>query len=170
MAEPKQLPSEIAAAIQQRVNRATRGPWAPRFNDMECYVVSEDDLPGEARICENLNQGSDDGESDAIFIAAARTDIQLLLDEREFLLERIERLMSIEELQETVVKLATGGTHPASVEEITESFRKMLSFAYESRETKAAEKLDRIKAVLDPKWSSGGALGAIRAIVEATDE
>lgn len=171
MADRYQIPDEIIAEIKGRVARASDGPWVMHSDDMEVVVVQADGDRWPMAcypVASGMEQGESNGEDDGAFIANAREDIPMLLLEREVLLERIKVLEDLGNLQETIVQLATGSSHPVSVEEITESFKQMLRFAYESRENKATVMIEKIHEILGR--SGEDALDEIKAIVEVPGE
>lgn len=62
--------------MQARCNAATPGPWEIYDDGWDIGVcIAGDGTPGIAYVAEKLRQGRDEGESDARFVAAARTDL-----------------------------------------------------------------------------------------------
>lgn len=81
--------------IKDRLARAHTewGEWIVESDEWGvCHsVIIQDDGPGYSVIAEGVIQGEDDGLADAIFIAAASTDIAALLAEVERLRAQVQR-------------------------------------------------------------------------------
>ena len=81
--------------IKDRLARAHTewGEWIVESDEWGvCHsVIIQDDGPGYSVIAEGVIQGEDDGLADAIFIAAAPTDIAALLAEVERLRAQVQR-------------------------------------------------------------------------------
>lgn len=87
----------LITEVRQALEGVTEGPWAVTEDDFDGYaVVLVDNGPGQAFICSEVQQGDDDGATDARFIAAARQLVPALADalhaadtERNELLEAV---------------------------------------------------------------------------------
>lgn len=83
-------PAELAA-IRERAEQATPGPWRKtqdRLTHPEGWEIESDEWLVAAECCGYT--GSIDRETDAVFIAAAREDVPALLDHVDALRTRIE--------------------------------------------------------------------------------
>ena len=66
--------------MQIRCDAATEGPWEIYDDGWDISVcTASDGTPGIAYVAEKLRQGRDEGESDARFVAASRTDMPKLI-------------------------------------------------------------------------------------------
>lgn len=80
------------AAIRERVDAATEGPWVICQSDWDGFSVERDqsndeDGWGNEFIAREVSQGHSDGERDATFIASARTDVPRLVAALEAVVE-----------------------------------------------------------------------------------
>lgn len=69
---------EALAAIRERAEKATAGPWTNSFPGAS-YVVRKSGKGRKNAVCEMLASTSVQRDADADFIAASRTDIPDLL-------------------------------------------------------------------------------------------
>ncbi|GAB3191810.1 hypothetical protein [Nesterenkonia suensis] len=60
--------------VKALADGATDGPWEAREGDYGHEVIADDPEPGDLVIAHEVTQGHDDGQFDAEFIAAMRTD------------------------------------------------------------------------------------------------
>ncbi|GAB3192021.1 hypothetical protein [Nesterenkonia suensis] len=60
--------------VKALTDAATDGPWEAREGDYGHEVIADDPEPGDLVIAHEVTQGHDDGQFDAEFIAAMRTD------------------------------------------------------------------------------------------------
>ncbi|NGQ95440.1 hypothetical protein G3578_09770 [Brevibacillus sp. SYP-B805] len=85
---------EVIAAIRERAERATPGPW--RWSNAKVLNGKYDFVPQGSYLADTLIMFGDtyeNGEHDAEFIAHARTDIPRLLDALEAAYERERKLI-----------------------------------------------------------------------------
>ena len=81
--------------IRKRCNAATKGPWIS-------YLERRDNLSGESFIARGVNRSEDDlylhggTDADIEFIAHARQDIPILMDE----IERLNKELEYREMNE----------------------------------------------------------------------
>lgn len=74
--------SDRVQEIRDRLDAATPGPWRVLEDDWDGYAVADRSQGiGTAYIASEMQQGHDEGKSDAAFIANAPDDVAWLLDE-----------------------------------------------------------------------------------------
>lgn len=77
--------------MQARCNAATEGPWEIYDDGWDISVCTAGDgTPGITYVAEKLRQGRDEGESDARFVAASRTDMPKLIAALRAVLEVVQ--------------------------------------------------------------------------------
>jgi hypothetical protein len=89
--KPNGITREELAAIRERAEKATPGPW--RWSNAKVLNGKYDFVPQGSYLADTLIMFGDtyeNGEHDAEFIAHAREDIPRLLDE----IERLQRVMA----------------------------------------------------------------------------
>lgn len=148
------------AAIRERVERATDGPWWPHkinlpgLRDEGDWIIDS----GPTFIA-STQIDSERGERDAEFLAAARTDVPALLDE-------VGRMRAqVTSLTETVLATA-GDLHGAEAEAErlraaavrTEQAETAIVAILEAERDEARARLDAVLALhrFDPATSAGG--------------
>ena len=106
------LSNERLAAIRERVERATPGPWGVvERSDRLAYLVRGPKEVNARLVCDvsrgvaDRTAAGDTRQADAAFVAAARQDVPDLLAEVERLREEVERLR--EEVDQLIVPTVT---------------------------------------------------------------